>query len=333
MKALLQPGYGTQDVLVLDEIDKPPVGADDVLVRMHAASLNFADKMTLLGKPKLFRPLVYGAGKPRNSVAGLAGAGVVKAVGSEVTDFSPGDAVFGELPRGGCCAEYALAKGGALAPKPDGVDFEDAAAVPIAGTTALQALRDAGELEAGQSVLINGASGGVGTFAVQIAKALGATVCAVCSTQNVDQARALGADEVIDYTEQDFTAGGPRFDVLLDLVGNRPLARCQAVLKPDGIYVASFGQGGGPWVGPLGRIGRVALAAVFKPKSVKVFSETSSVDDLLELAKLIESGLVTPAIERTYPLAMARDAFGYLLGGHVRGKLVITAGAGAPLEA
>lgn len=320
MKALLQPHYGNADSLVLDDIEHPAISAKEVLIRVVDASLNFGDKMTLLGRPKLFRPFVYGPLHPHSQVLGMAVAGVVVEVGELVTELAVGDEVFGTL-KGGSCAEYAVGVPERLVRKPAGISFEQAAAIPIAGPTALQGLRDAARVKPGDRVLINGASGGVGTFAIQIAKAMGARVTAVCSGDNIDQAYAIGADEVIDYTAQNYTDHGPDFDVVFDLVGNHTLAERRSVLRPTGVYVASFGQGGGEWLGPLGRILSVAVATG-QPRTV-VLSEELRQSDLLEVAHMVEAGQVRPVIDRTYPLEQAKDAVRYMLAGHARGKVLI----------
>jgi NADPH:quinone reductase-like Zn-dependent oxidoreductase len=323
MRALLQTEFGGHEVLRLDEIATPQPGDEEVLVRVHAASLNFADKMTLLGQPYLFRPFAFGFKRPRNPVAGLSVAGVVESVGAQVTRFHPGDEVFAELPKGWACAEYVAAAQDVLALKPESVSFEQAATIAIAGTTALEALREVGAVREGSALLINGASGGVGTFAIQIGKALGAQVTAVCSPHSLEQARALGADRVIDYTAEDFTNQSDRYDVLFDLVGNHPLPRCRQVLEPRGVYIASFGQGGGEWLGPLARIFRVAVASIFRPATVRVFAATPSPDHLVDVARMVADGQVRPVIEQTYPLSESQQAFQHLLRGHLQGKLVI----------
>ncbi|MCB9762078.1 MAG: NAD(P)-dependent alcohol dehydrogenase [Alphaproteobacteria bacterium] len=324
MRALVQPAYGPPDVLRFEDVPPPPVGDDAVRVRIRAVSLNFGDRMMLLGRPTLLRPFVYGPGRPRKRVVGHDGAGVVEAVGAKVTRFAPGDAVFGEMSSG-TCAELAVAAEGRLAIKPDGMGFAQAATLPIAGITALEGLRDAGRVSAGKKVLVNGASGSVGTFAIQVATALGAEVTAVCSGRNAAQARALGAVEVIDYTQQDYTRGDPRFDVVFDLVGNHRLSERRRVLKLDGIYVASFGQGGGALLGPLGRIAQVAIRSIAAPKRLTVFAATpGSSEDLAQLARWVEEGALTPVIEKTVPFDEAIEAFRDLVGGHARGKRVIT---------
>jgi len=279
--------------------------------------------MVLLGVPYLFRPMAYGFKRPRNPVAGLAVAGVVQSVGASVTRFRPGDAVFAEVPGGGACAEYVAASQDLLAAKPDAVSFERAAAIGTAGTTALEGLRDVGGVGSGSALLINGGSGGVGTFAIQIGKALGAHVTAVCSPRYLEQARSLGADVVIDYTAQDFTDGAGSYDVIFDLVGNHPLPRCRQVLRPSGVYVASFGQGGGNWLGPVAAIGRVALASPLRPKEVRVVSAKPSAELLAAVGELVEADRVRPVIEASYRLSEALEAFRRLLDGHMAGKLVI----------
>src|SRR5215212_2912381 len=256
MKAIVRDRFGPPDVLRLEEVDVPEVGDDDVLVRVRASSINRADWYDVTGTPWVARPMM-GVRRPKSREVGGDLAGTVEAVGKDVADLQPGDEVFGG--GGGSYAEYALTRPG-LARKPANVTFEEAAAVPVAGLTALQALRDHGQVQPGQRVLVNGASGGVGTFAVQIAKALGAEVTAVCNTRNVEQARSLGADRVIDYTREDFTRVGERYDVILDIAGSKPWSRCRRVMNPHATLVI-IGGPKGRLMGPLGHIGRTKLAA------------------------------------------------------------------------
>lgn len=322
MTVVRQPVYGTAEALVVDSAPLPKVGDDDVRIRVRAASLNFGDRMVLTGRPWLFRPLAYGLRRPGVPIAGMAAAGVVVEVGPSVTDWVVGDPVFGELARG-ALADQVLARSSELARKPEAITFEAAATLPVAAATALRGLRDIAGVKPGHRVLINGASGGVGTFAVQIGKALGATVTAVCSGTNVAQAQALGADAVIDYTERAYVDADERFDVVFDLVGNHPLGQRRRVLDRDGVYVASFGQGGDAVFGPLGRILWVAAASMTSPRSIRVLSAQASPSDLADVAELVRLGKVRPVVEARYPLAEAPSAYARLLEGHLRGKLVI----------
>lgn len=321
MQALIQPEYGSADILRLEEVETPVLGDDDVLVRVRAASVCRGDVHLLTGKPYLMR-LGFGLRRPRHRIAGQNVAGTVEAVGRNVTALKPGDEVYGQVTCG--FAEYVRARADELAPKPAGLTFEQAAAMPDSGMTALQALRDAGRLQAGQRVLINGASGGVGTFAVQIAKAMGAEVTAVCSTRHVDKVRSLGADEVIDYTRDDFARHTGRFDLMLDLVGNRSPAECKAVLKPTGTYVSCSGSTGGQWIGPIVWIARVMLAGAFESRRMTPFLTRPRREDLIALNELVEAGSLAPVIERRYTLREAAEAVRHVAEGHAQGKSVIT---------
>ncbi len=324
MQAVLHRRYGTPDVLALEAIARPVPGDEDVLVRVHAAAASIGDHHIVTGKPYLIRLSPFGGlPRPRNPVPGAAMAGRVEAVGAKVTTFRVGDDVFGQAANG-AFAQYIVVPAKQLAPKPTNLSFEEASAVPW-GATALQGLRDAGGLEAGQRVLINGASGGVGTWAVQIAKAFGAKVTAVCSTRNVDMVRALGADEVIDYAQQDFVKGGARFDVMLDLVGNRSLRECRSALAPNGSYVPCSG-GGGDWVGPLGRVLWGSLSFLFTSRKFKMFVMTPRRDDLLFLKELVEAGKARPVIEHRYALAEVGRALKHVGEGRSRGQTVISIG-------
>lgn len=315
MKAIVQDRYGGPEALELAEIDRPPLGDRDALVRMHAASIHFGDQMIMRGKPKLFRP-IYGFGKPRSRVPGLDIAGTVEAVGTGVTRFGPGEEVFGTCT--GALAEYVGTPEDKLERKPSNLTFEQAAAVPTSGLAALHGIRDAGKVQPGQKVLINGASGGVGTFAVQIAKALGAEVTGVCSTGNVELVRALGADQVIDYTQEDFTQGGPRYDLILDNAGNHSLSALRRALAPTGRLIPNSGSAG------LGTFITAFVSSPFLRQQGRPYLSVPKLKDLTFLKELIEAGKVTPAIDRTYPLSDAADAFRYLENGHARGKVVIT---------
>jgi NADPH:quinone reductase-like Zn-dependent oxidoreductase len=321
MKAIVQDRFGPPEVLELREIDEPEAGDDEVLVRVHAASVNPADWYAMAGVPYVARPSM-GFRKPRTGSVGLDLAGVVAAVGGNVTRFRPGDEVFGAST--GTLAEYATAPQDALVRKPAKLSFEQAAAVPVAALTALQGLRDKGQIQPGQKVLINGASGGVGTFAVQIAKSFGADVTGVCSTRNVAMVGSLGADRVIDYTKEDFTRTDQRYELLLDVAGSRSWSACRRVLQPRATLVMVGAPRGGRLLGPLGHFLKVRLAALRADQRVVFFISKSDHEDLLFLQELLEAGTVTPVVERSYPLSEAPDAFRYLGEGHAQGKLVIT---------
>ncbi|MEN8115327.1 MAG: NAD(P)-dependent alcohol dehydrogenase, partial [Actinomycetota bacterium] len=270
MQAITQQQYGEpQDVLRLGEIDKPKIKDDEVLVRVHAASLAAGDLLMMRGTPYVFRPIAFGTTKPKNPVPGLDLAGTVEAVGSKVTGFQPGDEVFGEAT--GTLAEYAIAKPNNIARKPASLSFEQAAAMPVSGQTALQAVRDVAKVQPGQKVLVTGASGGVGSFAVQIAKALGAEVTGVCSTGNVELVRSIGADHVIDYTKEDFAQGDERYDFILDNAGKQSLMELRSALVPKGTVIPNNGTGGGPWFGTLGRILRTVVTSPFVSQNLKIF--------------------------------------------------------------
>jgi NADPH:quinone reductase-like Zn-dependent oxidoreductase len=315
MKAVVQVGYGSADVFEFKEIDRPVAADDEVLVRVHAASLAAGDYFGMRGKPFPIR-MVIGFPRPKKDhVVGLDLAGRVEAVGSNVTRFKPGDEVFGE--GGGACAEFACAKEGKLAPMPGNLTFAQAAALPTSALTALQALRDHGKVRPGQKVLINGASGGVGTFAVQIAKALGAEVTGVCSTANVDMIRSIGADHVIDYTKEDFTQGAPRYDLILDNVASHSFADYRRVLEPRGTLMPNSGHAG------MGYVVKAFLLPLFVRQVERPFVAKPNQGDLITLKELVEAGRVTPVIDRTYPLSETAEAFRYLDQGHARGEVVI----------
>lgn len=313
MKAIVYERYGSPDVLELRDIDKPGVTDDGVLVRVRAASTNPYDWHFMRAKP-LFTRAMFGWFKPKDHRLGADLAGEVEAVGKGVTRFCVGDAVFGE--GAGAFAEYACVPERWLARKPSNLSFEQAAAVPMAGITALQGLRDGGKIQAGQKVLVNGASGGVGTFAVQIAKALGAEVTGVCSTKNVEMVRKIGADHVIDYTRDDFTRDEARYDLLLDTIGNRSLRACRRVLAPKGVYVHVGGR--------MARVLALPIVSPFVSQTLVQLIAKRSSADLEILTGLIEAGKVVPVIDRTYPLAEVPAAIRYLEEGHARGKIVIT---------
>lgn len=321
MRAILHRRYGPPDVLELRDVDPPAVVEDDVLVRVHAASVNPVDWHGVTGTPFLVR-LRSGLRAPRDERVGVDFAGTVEAVGADVERFRPGDEVFGGSL--GAFAEYVCAPASrAVAPKPAGLTFEQAAAVPVAALTALQGLRDKGGLRSGQKVLVNGASGGVGTFAVQVAKALGAEVTGVCSTGNVELVRSLGADEVVDYAREDFTLSGKRYDLLLDVAGGRSWSEITRVLAPEARVVVVGGPKTNRWLGPLAHLARMRLASIRGSRSVVTFLTKMNGDDLATLAGLLEAGTVTPVIDRTYPLDEIRDAVRYLGEGHARGKVVL----------
>jgi NADPH:quinone reductase-like Zn-dependent oxidoreductase len=322
MRAIVYDKYGPPDVLELKEIDKPTVKDDDVLVRVRAASLNPYDWHFMTGLPYVGR-LSFGLLKPKANGLGADLAGQVAAVGKNVTRFRPGDDVLGEVETG-ALAEYVCVPQDTVVLKPANLTFEQAAAVPMGALTALQGLRDHGRIEPGQQVLINGASGGVGTFAVQIARSFGADVTGVCSTRNVDLVRSIGADQVVDYTGEDFTQSGRCFDLMFDNVGNRSLSECRSVLKPRGIYLASFGQPENPWLGPTAQLLRMMVLAPFVSQKLLTFVAKPNTQDLLLTKELLEAGKVTPVIDRTYPLSEVPDAMRYLAEGHAQGKVVIT---------
>src|SRR5436305_7984698 len=322
MKAIVYNDYGSPDVLKCEEIDKPTPGDSEVLIRVRAASVNPADWHYMRGTPYFVR-LQAGLRRPKATRLGVDVAGQVETVGRNVTQLKPGDGVFGACR--GAFAEYACAAESALVMKPDNVTFEQAASVPIAAVTALQGLRDKGRIQPGQKVLINGAAGGVGTFAVQIAKSFGAEVTGVCSTRNVDRVRSIGADQVIDYTQEDFTKTGQRYDIILDAVGNHSLLACRRALNPKGIYVAVGGPSG-PWmIGPLARaITAPVLSRLVSQNLVMLLARLSKEGDLAILRDLMAAGKLIPVIDRTYPLSEVPEAIRYLEEGHARGKVVIT---------
>ncbi|MDQ6765264.1 MAG: NAD(P)-dependent alcohol dehydrogenase [Verrucomicrobiota bacterium] len=323
MKAVVYTDYGSPNVLAIREIKRPVPDDDQVLVKVRAASVNPLDWHFIEGTPYIMR-LGVGLRKPKVPRLGVDFAGVVEAVGKNVTQFKVGDDVFGG--KTGAFAEYVCMRADrALALKPTNISFEQAAAVPIAGLTALQGLRDKGHVGPGQRVLINGASGGVGTFAVQIAKSLGAEVTGVCSTRNLELVHSLGADHVIDYTKEDFTKGNERYDVILDNVGNQPLSGFRHTLKPKGICVMIGGGGpnDGGLIGPMGRPVKALLMSPFVSQKMSMFMAELTGADLTAMADLMQSGKVTPVIDKTYPLSLIADAIRYLEAGHARGKVVV----------
>jgi NADPH:quinone reductase-like Zn-dependent oxidoreductase len=322
MKAVVYTQYGSPDVLQLQEVAKPTPKDDEVLVKVHAASINISDWYLLTGKPFLVRLMTGGLRKPKDPILGADIAGTVESVGSKVTRFKPGDAVFGdtsERGRGGF-AEYVCAAEDALVLKPSNISFEEAAAVPMAAVTALQGFRNKGQMQAGQKVLIHGASGGVGSFAVQLAKAFGAEVTAVCSTRNLDTARRIGADHVLDYTREDFTQNGQHYDWIIAANGYRPILHYRRALTPSGTYVMTGGT--------MKQIFQAMLLgpflSIFGGKKMVNVAAVPSQQDLVFVNRLLEAGKVIPVIDRCYPLEQTAQALGYVGEGHARGKVVIT---------
>lgn len=322
MKAIRRSQYGPPDVLQLKEVEKPIPKENEILVKIHAASVNALDWHLLTADIFLVRLMGEGLRKPKNPRLGADMAGQVEAVGSQVTEFRPGDAVYGDVaPWGlGSFGEYVAVPEKALAPKPVNLSYEQAAAVPVAGMTALQGLRDVGKIQAGQKALIQGAAGGVGTFAVQIAKAFGALVTAVTSTRNLEQARSLGADQVIDYTQEDFTRRAEQYDLILGVNGYHPLSAYKRVLTPQGIYVMAGGT-------PAQIFQAMILGSWYSQRGGKKLTGVSAKTrktDLLTLKEMLEAGQITPVIDRRYPLSQTAEALRYLGSGHARGKVVIT---------
>jgi len=320
VKAITYSKYGSPDVLELRELEKPALTDDGVLVRVHATSVNPAEWHYVTGTPHLVR-IQAGLFKPKSNRVGVDFAGTVEAVGRDRTEFRPGDEVFGG--KSGAFAEYVCARD-SVAPKPANVTFEQAAAVGVAGLTALQGLRDKGQIQAGQKVLINGASGGVGTFAVQIAKALGAEVTAACSTRNVELVRSLGADHVIDYTQEDFTRSDRRYDLMLDVAGSRSWSECRRVLDRHARLVIVGGPKTNRLIGPLSHAVKLRLAAIGSSRKVVFFIAKFNRPDLEVLRELLEAGKVTPVIDRRYELSEIAEALTYLGEGHAQGKVVVT---------
>ncbi len=322
MKAISYNRYGSPDVLKCEEVRKLAVGDDEVLIRVRAAAVNPYDWHFMRGEPYPVRIAAGGLRKPKDSRLGADVAGEIEEVGRNITQFKPGDGVFGSCK--GAFAEYACASESKLAIKPDNVTFEQAASVPIAAFTALQGLRDKGKLQPGQKVLINGAAGGVGTFAVQIAKSFGAEVTGVCSTRNVEMVRSIGAHQVVDYTQENFTKSARRYDVILDCVGNHSFSECRRVLNLRGIYVAAGGTSDNWMIGPLTRaIKALVLSWFVSQRQVLVLAKPSK-EDLTILGELMATGKVTPVIDNCYSLSQVPDAIRYLETGHARGKVVIT---------
>ena len=326
MKAIVYHDFGSPDVLRLEEIEKPVPNDNQLLIKVRAVSVNPLDWHYMEGTPYLGRLVEFGLLKPKVARLGVDYAGTVEAVGKDVTQFKPGDEVYGN--RFGAFAEYVVASEKAMALKPANLTFEQAASVPVAAVTALQALRDKGKIEAGQKVLINGASGGVGTFAVQIAKSFGAEVTGVCSGRNAEMVRSIGADHVIDYTKEDFTKSGQRYDVIIDNVGNRSLSECIRVLNPKGkiVLIGGGGVNDSRWTGPLVGVIKMLVLKRFVTQEMSMMLADMNNKDLTILADLIQTGKVKPVIDRTYTLSQLPEALGYLEEGHARGKVVITVG-------
>jgi NADPH:quinone reductase-like Zn-dependent oxidoreductase len=325
MKAIVHDRYGSPgDVLELRDVDEPVLEDDEVLVRVHAASVNPADWHLMRGEPRIAR-LQMGLRRPKDTRPGCDVAGQVEAVGKNVTRFQPGDGVFGSsFSRGlSAFAEHVGIADDLLAPKPANLTFDQAAAVPLAGLTALQGLRDHGRIGSGHRILIIGASGGVGTFAVQIAKSFGAEVTGVCSTRNLDMVRSIGADHVIDYTEADFAEGGRRYDLVFQLAGTRSPSDCRRALTPKGTLVPISGESDGRLIGPVGRAIKGVVLFPFVSQRLAIFTVKPNGEDMQALKELIEAGAVTPVIDRTYSLSEVPAAIGYLEDGHARGKVVI----------
>jgi NADPH:quinone reductase-like Zn-dependent oxidoreductase len=322
MKAIVKDRYGSVDVLELRDVEKPQPGDDEVLIRVHAAGVDPGVWHLMTGLPYMVRVMGFGFRKPKIRIRGVDAAGTVEAAGRNVIRLKQGEQVYGTCD--GSFAEYACAKAERFAPKPSNLTFEQAAAVPVSGMTALNGLRDAGKLQPGQEVLIIGAAGGVGTYAVQLAKAFEARVTGVCSTSKAELVRDIGADEVIDYTREDFTHGSRQFDLILDTAGRRPLSQLRRALRPQGTLVIVGGEGGDPWLGGFQRQIFAPVRSLFTEQKLLGLISKESHKDLLTLRDLIEAGKLTPIIDRTYPLSDAPHAIRYLEQGHARGKVVLT---------
>jgi NADPH:quinone reductase-like Zn-dependent oxidoreductase len=322
VKAIVQDVYGSADVLELGDVDTPAPTDDEVLLRVHAAGVGPDVWHLMTGLPYLMRVMGYGLRRPKTRVRGWDVAGRVESVGKNVKGLRAGDEVYGTC--NGSFAEYASARADRIAPKPANLDFEQAAAVPISGQTALQGLRDAARVKPGDSVLVIGAAGGVGTFAVQIANAFEAVVTGVCSTTKADLVRSMGADQVVDYTREDFAASGRRYDVILDTAGNRTVSHLRRALDPDGTLVIVGGEGGGRWFGGFDRqVLRAPIVSAFVSQKLVGLTSRETTEDLVALTEIIEAGKVTPIIEKTYPLSEAPEAIRHLAEGHAGGKLVL----------
>jgi NADPH:quinone reductase-like Zn-dependent oxidoreductase len=322
MRAIVQDAYGSSEVLRLAEIDQPEIAGNEVLVKVAAAGMDRGTWHSMAGKPYLMRVIGFGFRRPKNRVPGLDVAGTVVTVGSEVTRFAPGDEVFG-MSRGSF-AEYAAAREDKLAHKPASLSFEQAAVIPISAGTALQGLRDSGNIEPGQKVLIVGASGGVGTYAVQLAKAFGAEVTGVSSAAKTDLVRSIGADHVVDYTREDYLDGSHRYDLILDIGGNNSLSRLRRALTPKGTLVIVGGEEGGNLIGGFDRQLRALALSLLVGQKLTMLASKERHTDLEALTPLIENDQVTPVIDRTYPLAEVPAAMGHLESGQARGKIAIT---------
>lgn len=322
MTAIVYRQYGSPGVLSLETIEKPSPAANELLIKVHDASLNPLDWHYMRGTPYLVRMLI-GMGRPKSPRIGVDFSGTVEAVGAQVNRFKPGDEIFGTA--NGALAQYVTSTEVGLALKPANMSFEQAASVPIAAITALQGLRDKGQIKPGQKLLINGASGGVGTFAVQIAKSYGAEVTGVCSTRNLDLVRSIGADHVIDYTKEDFTRGSQRYDLILDIVGNHAFWDYRRVLNPHGIFVVVGGPTDNPWLGGLtGPIKAFAISAFASQSFTTLLADANKTTDLISLVELMQAGKLTPVIDRRYPLNETPAAMRYLEQGHARGKVIVS---------
>jgi NADPH:quinone reductase-like Zn-dependent oxidoreductase len=322
MKAIVQDKYGSADVLELRDVEKPQHADDELLIRVHAAGVDPSVWHLMTGRPYLIRVMGYGLRKPKIRIRGTDVAGTVEAAGKNVTQLKEGDQVYGTCD--GSFAEYACARAERIAPKPSNLSFEQAAAVPVSGMTALNGLRDAGKLQPGQKVLIIGAAGGVGSYAVQLAKAFGAVATGVCNTSKADLVRAIGADDVVDYTREDITDGTRQFDLILDTAGRRPLSHLRRALTPQGTLVIVGGEGGDRWLGGFQRQIFAPLNSLFTEQKLLGLISTERRQDLLTLKDLIVADKLTPVIDRTYPLSEAPQAIRYLEQGHARGKVVLT---------
>lgn len=324
MQAVMHRCYGPPEVLSLEDIEKPVPAENQILIKVHAASINPVEWHSVRGVPYMMR-LGAGLGAPKNARIGIDFSGTVEAVGKDVTRFKPGDEIFGG--KSGALAQYMVATAtGSIAPKPARISHEQAAGVYVAGLTSLQTLRDRAGVKPGQKVLINGASGGVGTYAVQIAKALGAEVTGVCSTRNVELVRSLGADHVIDYRKEDFTQSAERYDVIMDNVANRPILDIRRVLKPQGKYIVIGGGGpdANPWVGAFIQPLKALVISWFVDQDMGLFISHASAEDIALLGRWIDEGRITPFVDRSYPLSEIHDAMRYLEEGHARGKVILT---------
>lgn len=321
MKAAVHHAYGPpQEVVGVEDVPVPKIKSDEVLLRVRAAGVNWADRSMTIGMPYVMR-LGYGLRRPRKGIRGTDVAGTVERVGAKVTTVQPGDEVFGWSTR--TFAEYVGVGEGQLVPKPGGVTFEEAAGMPLAGCVALQALRDIDGIGPGDEVLVNGASGGIGSFAVQIAKALGATVTGVCSTPNIELVQSLGADRVIDYTKDDFTKGANRYDLIFDIADKHSLAERRQVLTSKGTLIPNSGEGG-PWFGSVGRIFKAWLISPFVSQKLRPFLSMTKRDDLLALVELVDAGKLTPVVGSQYPLDEAGLAIDEAGSGHAKGKVIVT---------